>query len=149
MADLSEQQFYVGTNTKVENAGVEVDGTARIDGEFHGELKATHLIIGENGFVSGTVSGETAEILGRVEGTVSLTGQLTIRATGLLKGKVNYGSLAVDAGARLIGDLATEETQTSGRSGGASRTSAPAGRTTSSERSDDDIYSSSKKTDDI
>lgn len=143
MADSGEQQFYVGSKTVLQNATVEVEGTAQIDGELHGELKATHLIVGEAGFVSGTVTSETAEMMGRVEGTVALSGQLTIRSTGLLKGKVNYGSLSVDAGARLIGDLATEETG-SGSSGGTKKSTSESNLST-----DDNFYSSSKKTDDI
>ncbi|MEW5425066.1 polymer-forming cytoskeletal protein [Amorphus sp. 3PC139-8] len=131
MDTSGEQQFYVGAKTVLQNATVEVQGTAQIDGEFHGELKATHLVVGEEGFVSGTVTSETAEIQGRVEGTATLSGQLTIRASGLLKGKVHYGSLSVDAGARLIGDLATEDGEAGDRPKRESRSKTASSKTES------------------
>jgi cytoskeletal protein CcmA (bactofilin family) len=106
MADANEHQFYVGPETVVENATVRVAGTAQVDGEFHGALQATRLIVGDSGRVTGTVAGETADIVGRVEGTVELSGELAVRATGLIEGRVSYGSLSVEAGARLLGDLA-------------------------------------------
>lgn len=147
MDNNGEQQFFVGAKTVLQNATVEVEGTAQIDGEFHGELKATHLVIGEEGFVSGTVTSETAEILGKVEGTVSLSGQLTIRASGLLKGKVHYGSLSVDAGARLIGDLATEESEASGEQRPKRESRGKAAKSKAEDGDED--FSSNKTTDEI
>lgn len=115
MAGASEHQFYVGPETVVENATIKVVGTAQVDGEFHGALQATHLIVGEKGRLTGTVAGETADIMGRVEGTVDLSGQLSVRSTGLVEGRVSYGSLAVEAGARLVGDLANGQAAAAGR----------------------------------
>lgn len=105
MADTGDYAFYVGDGTVAENAAVTVAGSARIDGTFHGELDATHVVVGESGRIIGTVRGETADVEGRVEGTVTLSGQLTVRAKGVLQGHVGYGGLSVEAGARLIGDV--------------------------------------------
>jgi len=116
MADANEHQFYVGPETVVENATVKVMGIAKVDGEVHGVLQATHLIVGETGRVTGTVAGETADVMGTVEGTVDLSGQLAVRSTGLVEGRVSYGSLSVEAGARLVGDLANGQSAAAGGS---------------------------------
>ncbi|MGX1308400.1 cytoskeletal protein CcmA (bactofilin family) [Amorphus suaedae] len=141
MADANEHQFYVGPETVVEDATVKVVGTAQVDGEVHGALQATHLIVGEKGRVTGTVTAETADIMGRVEGTVALSGQLSVRATGLVEGRVSYGSLAVEAGARLVGDLANGQSAAAGDSAPSawrpSRVSRPATRPAS--RTTDEI----------
>lgn len=133
MADANEHQFYVGPETVVEDATIKVAGTAQIDGELHGALQATHLIVGDKGRVTGTVTGETADIMGTVEGTVDLSGQLAVRSTGLVEGRVSYGALSVEAGARLVGDLANGETGAKGNSAApstwrSSRSSKPAMR---------------------
>jgi len=74
------------------------------------------------------VAGETADVMGTVEGTVALSGQLAVRSSGLVEGRVSYGSLAVEAGARLVGDLANGEA--AGQGGGTARGAWRPSRTT-------------------
>jgi len=141
MADSAEPQLHVGPATVVETAAVKVDGTARIDGTFHGDLEATHLVVGASGRIVGTVRGVTADVEGQLEGTLALSGQLTVRSTGVLRGNVGYGGLSVEAGARLVGDVSSGTSDGPVRTPKPSATRAPAvaAATGRSRRTTDDI----------
>lgn len=86
--DGEDLAFFMGEKCSVEGAVLEVDGAARIDGQFSGKLRAVHLIVGEKGHVAGDISSETADIMGTVEDTLVLSGKLTIREAGRIEGTI-------------------------------------------------------------
>jgi|TARA_B100000768_G_scaffold80958_1_gene76810 cytoskeletal protein CcmA (bactofilin family) len=103
-----EFEFYVGPATHLEGASLAIDGTARIDGKIVGKVSVKHLIVGVDGVVQGDISGETATIEGTVEDTLSLTGKLLVCASGRIRGKIQYGSIQTEEGAKLIGEITTD-----------------------------------------
>ena len=104
----TDYEFYVGAQTHLEGASLEIDGTARIDGKIVGRVAVKHLIVGPGGVVEGDISGETADVEGTVEETLALTGKLTVKATGRIRGKIQYGSIETMEGAKLVGDISTD-----------------------------------------
>ena len=103
-----EFEFYVGPATHLEGASLAIDGTARIAGKIVGKVSVKHLIVGVDGVVQGDISGETATIEGTVEDTLSLTGKLLVCASGRIRGKIQYGSIQTEEGAKLIGEITTD-----------------------------------------
>ncbi|MFN3834822.1 MAG: polymer-forming cytoskeletal protein [Glycocaulis sp.] len=108
LGDGDDLAFFMGEKCSVEGAVLEVDGAARIDGQFSGKLRAVHLIVGEKGHVAGDISSETADIMGTVEDTLVLSGKLTIREAGRIEGTITYGSLEAHEGAQLVGQINTQ-----------------------------------------
>ncbi len=104
----SDYEFYVGAATHLEGASLAIEGTARIDGKIVGKVAVKHLIVGPGGVVEGDISGETAEIEGTVEDSLTLTGKLTVRSSGRIRGKIQYGSIETMEGAKLIGEISTD-----------------------------------------
>lgn len=79
-------------------------GSVRIDGSFKGDLfSRSDVIIGEDGFVQAKISCVNAILAGRIEGNIKTEGKLDIRATGVLIGDAEVGSLTVEDGAVLTG----------------------------------------------
>lgn len=88
-----------------------------------GELACDHLIvegvvearvkecqrleIAETGLFRGTVEIQDADIGGRFEGEIIVQGRLSVRSTGRIDGKIQYGELAVEAGGTLDGEIHT------------------------------------------
>jgi cytoskeletal protein CcmA (bactofilin family) len=85
---------------------------------------AENSVIGASTVVSGHVRGQgSLEILGRVEGDVTLTGEVVVGASGRVRGNLSASSLTVsgqvqgnlrgseavriEAGARVVGDIAS------------------------------------------
>jgi cytoskeletal protein CcmA (bactofilin family) len=61
--------------------------------------------IAEVGVFKGDADVETAEISGRFEGTLNVRDRLYIRAAGKVTGQVRYGTLEIERGGQVIGDL--------------------------------------------
>jgi cytoskeletal protein CcmA (bactofilin family) len=59
--------------------------------------------IAPDGSFHGTATVTDADIGGMFEGELTVTGQLRIRATGRVRGRVTYGTLAIESGGRLLG----------------------------------------------
>ena len=107
MGENSEYEFYVGSESILEGAALEINGTARIDGTLIGKVKVKHLIVGKPARVQGDIQSETADIEGTVEDSIEVAEKLTIRQTGRVRGKISYGSLETEEGAKLIGEVST------------------------------------------
>ena len=80
--------------------------TVRIDGHFRGEISSENtLIVGETGEVEADIRSQTVVITGFVAGDVVASRQLIVHKTGRLDGNVETGSLVVEEGATLNGQL--------------------------------------------
>ena len=72
-------------------------------------MAADVTVIGRSSFVRGRISGTgSLEIAGRVEGEVSVTGDLSVEATGLVAANLSAQRITVRGGA-IKGDLTAED----------------------------------------
>jgi cytoskeletal protein CcmA (bactofilin family) len=77
-----------------------------VEGTVEASVKDCHrLEVAEAGLFRGAVEINEAEIAGRFEGQLNVQGRLSVRSTGRIEGKVQYGELAVDAGGTLDGEI--------------------------------------------
>ena len=77
-----------------------------VEGTVEASVKDCHrLEVAEAGLFRGTVEIHEAEIAGRFEGQITVQGRLSVRSTGRIDGKIQYGELAVDAGGTLDGEV--------------------------------------------
>ncbi len=77
-----------------------------VEGRVEAELSETRAIeISENGFFKGTAEIESAEIAGRFEGTITIRQRLFIRATGKISGTIRYGTVEIESGGEISGDV--------------------------------------------
>jgi cytoskeletal protein CcmA (bactofilin family) len=84
-----------------------------VEGNVDGTLDGEALEISQRGVFNGTVRVESADIQGRFEGDLKVSGLLRIENGGSVSGTVRYGRIEVIAGGELSGDVSrtsTEET---------------------------------------
>ena len=75
-------------------------GFFRIDGTIDGNVNTpSKVVIGRTGVINGTLICENADIEGRIEGNLDVTGTLSLKSTAHIKGEVVAGKLAVEPGA--------------------------------------------------
>ena len=80
------------------------DGDIRIDGTVEGEMQcAGKVVIGEKGLIKGTVTCQNAEIMGMLDGKITNSQTLALRATGKIKGDVITQTLIVEPNAQFNG----------------------------------------------
>jgi len=73
------------------------------------------IAIAEGGLFTGSASVETAEISGRFEGELSVSGRLMIRASGKVSASVRYREIEIERGGEISGNFGSF-TETGGAS---------------------------------
>jgi cytoskeletal protein CcmA (bactofilin family) len=87
------------------NGKLSFSAPTRIDGKLRGEVRADDLlVIGEGGFVGGTIRAANLLVLGEVEGEVLGADRIEIGPRGLLRGAIEANALVVREGGLLDGD---------------------------------------------
>jgi len=80
--------------------------TARIDGNFRGEISSENtLIIGESGVVGASICAKTIAVSGTVEGDLTATAKVVLHKTARIHGNVQAPSLVIEEGAVLQGKV--------------------------------------------
>ena len=89
-------------------AGIVVEGNVSgqgdlvLEGTVHGDVKVTHLTVGEAGNIEGKVEAETIEIRGRVVGSIKGS-QIKLNATAYVEGDITHEQISIDVGAYFQG----------------------------------------------
>jgi len=80
------------------------DSDFRIDGEVEGTITCNgKVVIGQKGYLKGSISCVNAEIIGTVEGDIVVSESLSLRATAVIKGDVKTKVLMVEPNAVFNG----------------------------------------------
>ena len=77
-------------------------GDLVLEGTVHGDVKVSHLTVGESGNIEGKVEADTVEVRGRVVGSIKGT-QVKLQATAYVEGDITHEQLAIDVGAYFQG----------------------------------------------
>lgn len=81
-----------------------VTGTLRIDGEFDGDvLNCDRLEIGEHGVMRCDIEVKSAEVLGKVYGSIRALGTIELRAGAHVEGDVAAMSVVMEPGVFFTG----------------------------------------------
>jgi cytoskeletal protein CcmA (bactofilin family) len=102
--DQDAARLCIGSAIKMKGS-VEDCGVLQVDGHFEASAQSNHLKVSESGIFVGDADVHNAEIIGRFEGNITVKDKLVIRATGVVTGTVKYGSIAIESGGRLSGDI--------------------------------------------
>ncbi len=100
--------------TLVVGRGISLQGTVAdaerlvVEGTVESEMiQAAELFVAQSGVFRGEVQVEDAEIAGLFDGTITVRGNLTIRASGRVTGTARYRKLSVEEGGLVSGRMET------------------------------------------
>ena len=104
----NEVSLEQGINRIVEGTHMEgiirSEGSIRIDGSFSGDIHtAGRLVIGKSGRIEGRIDCMDCESEGLVLGELRVAGLLSLKASSRDDGEIQYGRMAVEAGAQVVG----------------------------------------------
>lgn len=86
------------------------DSDFRIDGEVEGTITCNgKVVIGQKGYLKGSISCVNAEIIGTVEGDIVVSESLSLRATAVIKGDVKTKVLMVEPSAVFNGTCSMKD----------------------------------------
>ena len=93
----SQNRINEGTHLK---GDIVSTGFFRIDGKVEGSISnPSKIVLGKTGVIIGKMTCENADIEGRFEGNLGVSGTLTLKASAHIEGEVIVGKLAVEPGA--------------------------------------------------
>ncbi len=95
----------VGPGISLKGEAISDCDTLVVDGALEVATQARLLRVSERGSFKGEVTVDVAEIRGRFEGTLHVRQKLVVFATGRVSGHVSYGSLVIEEGGELAGEV--------------------------------------------
>ena len=101
----SGSRLIVGPDVKLKGAEIQDCDTLVVEGRVEATLDSRLLRIAEQGSFCGKVSIDVAEIHGHFDGELIARKQLLIHATGRVSGNIRYGSILIDEGGQVSGDV--------------------------------------------
>jgi cytoskeletal protein CcmA (bactofilin family) len=84
---------------------IETEGTLIVHGSVTGTIKCGSLEILQEGDVDANVEAENVSVAGKFQGEMICNGRLNILSTGKVMGEIVYGSLSIESGGKLAGNL--------------------------------------------
>lgn len=99
------------------------NGDIRIDGTLIGNMQCSaKVIIGANGVVEGDISGQQADIMGKVTGTIKVKELLQLKGGSVVSGNLHASKLQIEPSANFNGQChmtAIQNPSANGTSNGA------------------------------
>ena len=107
-------QLIVGPNIKLQGAEITNCDILVVEGRVEAAMNSRQIRISESGVFVGKAEIDIAEVGGLFDGELTVREHLVIRSTGKVKGKIRYGTVSIEQGGVLSGDvgLLTEATAT-------------------------------------
>ncbi len=76
-----------------------------IQGNVDGDIECKDLIVGKTGSIKGKVKADTLTVEGNVEGELNIKDVLKLMSSSYVSGKICYGSVQINQGGKLIGEI--------------------------------------------
>ncbi len=93
----------INKGTSIEGQ-IKSDGDIRIDGTMQGTISSkSKVVVGISGAVNGNVKCKSADILGKVEGTLEINDTLFLKSTAHIEGDIIASKLVIESGAVFNG----------------------------------------------
>ena len=108
--DSDGKRLTVGKDMSLKGAEISDCDRLVIEGTIDGTLvSGRYLEIDHGGIFTGSAVVDNAEIAGTFDGELTVHNRLSIRASGLVRGKVRYGQLEIERGGRVNGRAEHDE----------------------------------------
>jgi cytoskeletal protein CcmA (bactofilin family) len=101
---VSASASLIGAGTTMKG-DITSNGDLRIDGSLVGNIHCSaKVVIGANGNVQGDISGQTADIMGKVTGTIKVKDLLLLKGGSTLNGNIQAAKLQIEPTANFNGE---------------------------------------------
>ena len=100
-------KLVVGPDIKLRGVEITDCDTLIVEGRVEASMDSRVVQIAEHGVFSGTATMDVAEVWGRFEGDLTARKHLVIHSTGRVSGYIRYGSIRVEEGGELSGEVST------------------------------------------
>ena len=76
-----------------------------VNGSVDGDIQCKNLIVGKTGSIKGKIKADTLYVEGSIEGEINVKELLKLMSSSYVSGKMSYGSIQINEGGKLLGEL--------------------------------------------
>ena len=76
-----------------------------VQGNVDGDIQCKDLIVGKTGSIKGKIKADTLYVEGSIEGEINIKELLKLMSSSYVSGKITYGSLQINEGGKLVGEV--------------------------------------------
>ena len=105
--ELAGSKLIVGPDIKLKGVEITDCDTLVVEGRVEASMDSRVVQIAQNGIFAGTATMDVAEIWGSFDGTLTARKQLVIYGSGRVAGTIRYGTIRIEEGGELSGDVST------------------------------------------
>lgn len=106
-----DSRLIVGPEVKLRGAEILDCDTLVVEGRVDATMDSRVLRIAQGGAFEGKVGVDVAEIHGRFEGELTARERLVIHAGGRVSGKIRYGTIFIEEGGQISGDVMAADSE--------------------------------------
>ena len=96
--------IVIGEGAKIKGE-IKEENEITIQGNVDGDIECKDLIVGKTGSVKGKIKADTLYVEGSIEGEINVRELLKLMSSSYISGKISYGSVQINEGGKLIGEL--------------------------------------------
>lgn len=110
MADTAEEKIVEASVPSVIGAGITVTGNIeatddlQVEGKVTGDVRCATLMLGERSLIKGSIYATRVHAAGTVDGSID-TGDLAVEASARISGDVTYNRIRIAAGGIIQGQM--------------------------------------------
>jgi len=94
---------FIGSEVII-SGDLATDAQLHVDGRIDGNVRCAQLCQGADGIITGNILADEARLAGTVEGTVTAA-SVAVEASARILGDIAYDTISIEAGARIEGRL--------------------------------------------
>ena len=96
---------------KITNSTLMIGEGVTIKGVVEGDIECIKINVHHSGKIMGNVKAKTISVEGYIEGEVNAKEILGVKSSGNINGKIYYGSIKIDDGGKIEGEINYKDKQ--------------------------------------
>lgn len=101
-------KVIIGHGVKIKGEITNAD-EIQIEGSADVTINTSNLIVGSQGDLKGNIESGNADIWGKIDGDIKISGTLTVQEKGVVSGSIEYQNLQIKLGGKVSGDIKASE----------------------------------------
>ena len=90
---------------------IKAENEVNIQGVVEGDIECIKINVHQSGKIIGNVKAKTMSVEGYIEGEVNAKDILGVKSSGNINGKIYYGSIKIDDGGKIEGEINYKDKQ--------------------------------------
>ena len=101
---IEKSSLIIGEGATIKGE-IKEENEITIQGNVDGDIQCKDLIVGKTGSIKGKIKADTLTVEGSIEGEINIKDLLKLMSSSYVSGKICYGSVQINEGGKLIGEM--------------------------------------------